>query len=404
MIAQKKPKPLLVATETLLIGLLLLYSLGMKQALPQAVDTMVNLLSYVTFIPLIFWRWKALAYTLTRDPFPVILVSIATLSFLWSANPSATLIELRPLFRAMFLGAYMAARYSSKDQMKIFAWAIGAIAILSIPSAIQGNIEWGNILYFKNLFSCLMGLGTLLFMLISISDKRNRLISIIMLVISFSFLILSQGKTSLSALLISLCIFPLYQLVKQNYKIRVAIFLAILMIAGSSIILIFNNIEFIVVDTLGKNLEFNGRVPIWTLMFDKIWEHPILGYGYVGFWSSENALYVVDNSWASSDREVRFNAHSGYIDLLLQLGFAGLFMYILHIFTILKRVIHLFILDRSIEYLWMLLYLVFVLLVNFSDSFGAVSSSGLWTMSVAIAFSSSLEASKIKVRRFTDKG
>jgi exopolysaccharide production protein ExoQ len=396
MIVQKKTKPLLVATETLVIGLLLLYSLGMKQALPPAVDTMVNLLSYVTFIPLIFWRWKAIVYILTRDPFPVILVSIATLSFLWSANPSATLIEIRPLFRAMFLGAYMAVRYSTKDQMKIFAWAIGVIAILSIPSAIQGNIEWGNILYFKNLFSCLMGFGTLAFLLISVSDQRNRLITLTMLVVSFLFLILSQGKTSLSALLITLCIIPLYQIVKQNYKIRIAIFLLALLIAGSSVILLFSNLEFIVVDTLGKNLEFNGRVPIWTLMFDKIWEHPVLGYGYVGFWSSENGLYVVDNSWASSDRDVRFNAHNGYIDLLLQLGFAGLFMHLLHVFTILKRVIHLFILDRSIEYLWMLLYLVFFVLVNFSDSFGAVSSSGLWTMSIAIAFSSSLQVAKVK--------
>jgi exopolysaccharide production protein ExoQ len=403
MIAQKKVKPLL-AVETLLITLLLLYSLGMKQALSQSADTMVNLLSYVTFIPLILWRWKAIIHTLIRDPFPTILVTIATLSFLWSANPSATLIEIRPLFRAMFLGAYMAARYSTKDQMKLFAWAIGIIAVLSIPSAIQGNIEWGNILYFKNLFSCLMGLGTLLFALISISDRRNRLITLIMLVVSFLFLILSQGKTSLSALLVSLCIIPLYQIVKQNYKIRIAIFLTALLVAGSSVILIFNNLEFIVVDTLGKNLEFNGRVPIWTLMFDKIWEHPVLGYGYVGFWSSDNAFYVVDNSWASSDREVRFNAHSGYIDLLLQLGFAGLFMYLLHILTILKRVIQLFVLNKSIEYLWMLLYLVFVLLVNVSDSFGAVSSSGLWTMSVAIAFSSSIEASKMRIRRFTDKG
>jgi exopolysaccharide production protein ExoQ len=157
------------------------------------------------------------------------------------------------------------------------------------------------------------------------------------------------------------------------------------------------------VDTLGKNLEFNGRVPIWTLMFDKIWEHPVLGYGYVGFWSSDNAFYVVDNSWASSDREVRFNAHCGYIDLLLQLGFAGLFMYLLHVFTILKRVIQLFIIDRSIEHLWMLLYLVFLFLVNFSDSFGAVSSSGLWTMSVVIGFSSSLEASKMRISTFNGK-
>jgi O-antigen ligase len=82
-------------------------------------------------------------------------------------------------------------------------------------------------------------------------------------------------------------------------------------------------------------MEFNGRLPIWTLMVDKVSERPWFGYGYAGFWTSDEAMVILTNTWAASTASegIRFNAHNGYLDMVLQLGFSGLLLYLLSFLT-----------------------------------------------------------------------
>jgi len=61
-----------------------------------------------------------------------------------------------------------------------------------------------------------------------------------------------------------------------------------------------------------------GRIPIWMQVIGDIREKPLLGYGYGGFWTSKRVLYFsYIHNWAFS------NAHSIYLESLLNLGFIG---------------------------------------------------------------------------------
>jgi O-antigen ligase len=140
-------------------------------------------------------------------------------------------------------------------------------------------------------------------------------------------------------------------------------------------------------------------------MFDKILERPWFGYGMSGFWSSDEALYVLYNSWAHDAREkgVRFNAHSGYIELCLSLGFLGFSLYTLHFLSVFIRTVNLWISTKSMEILWILQTLVVLFLLNFADSISVLGTGTLWSLYVSIAISTAVQQIRIRKERHLRK-
>lgn len=162
------------------------------------------------------------------------------------------------------------------------------------------------------------------------------------------------------------------------------------------------NIEYIVVDLLGKDLAFDGRVPLWNLAIEKGLEQPWLGYGYEGFWSSPNVSdYVIYNSWAVlnegfRNHSVQFHSHNGFIDLFLELGFIGVFIFLLNIFFSIKRIITLLISTRGVEFYWMLQFLGIFWIANLAEGGLVLSSRDMfWIIYVSIVISSAVEQTRI---------
>jgi O-antigen ligase len=257
---------------------------------------------------------------------------------------------------------------------------------------------WRGIFDVKNRFASIMMLASGLFLVLALNSPRKRGLFWSLFGLAAVLLFLSKGKTAYSVFLISLCLLPLHKFVKQQYKLRVFLLLSALLVGGTAIVLILSNLEFIVVDTLGKNMEFNGRLPIWTLIFDKILERPWLGYGISGFWTSDESLYVLYNSWAelSIESGVRFNAHSGYIELCIALGFLGFSLYTLHFLTVFIRTVNLWISTKSMEILWILQTLVVLFLLNFADSISILGTGTLWSLYVSMAISTAVQQSRIR--------
>src|SRR5262249_48049653 len=78
--------------------------------------------------------------------------------------------------------------------------------------------------------------------------------------------------------------------------------------------------EDLFLDLLGKDSTLSGRTLIWPYVLDRIAEKPILGWGFYAFWSPLNPLAVQLNDmlrWSVPQ------AHSGILELLLQIGFVG---------------------------------------------------------------------------------
>ena len=397
--------------EPWIVGLLLLYFFGL--AVPGLIDKAMKAGSYPILLLLIIGRWKRVAYFATRDLPLLILVGMAMISVFWSANPEVTSIETKAILRASLFGVYLAARFSIKEQMQLLTWVLGVGTVLSLLVALAmpsygihatGDVgmigAWKGVFSFKNLFASIMTIAAPLFLTTALNSRRKRWLSWILFGLAVVLLFLSKGKTAYSVFLISLCLLPLHKFVKQQYKLRVVLILTAFLLGGSAIVLILSNLEFIVVDTLGKNMEFNGRIPIWTLILDKVLERPWLGYGMSGFWTSDEALYVLYNSWGniSIEKGVRFNAHSGYLDLCLSLGFLGFSLYLLNTIIIFTRTINLWMSTKSIEYFWIIQTLVVLFLLNFSDSISILGTGSMWIMHVSITISTAVQQTRIRKR------
>lgn len=392
--------------ELWLIGLLALYLFGLN--VPPTLVKVMQVASYGIITLVIIRRWKRFIYVATRDIYLLLLVGMVMASVFWSASPEVTSNETKALLRTTLLGVCLATRFSIKEQMQLLAWVLGIGIVLSFVFALgmpsygihtDGEMvgAWKGIFTFKNLFASIMTIAAILFLMIALNSLKKRWLSWMLFTLAVLLLVLSQGKTAYSVLFISLCLLPLHKFVKQQYKLRLVLIITAFLLSGSLIVLILNNIEFIVVDTLGKDMSGSGRMPIWNLALEKALERPWIGYGFSGFWTSDEALYVLHNSWAELSLEsgTRFNAHNGYLDLFLALGSIGVFVYLLGFMNLFVRTLNLWITTKRVEYFWVIQSLVAIFLLNFSDSLGLVSTNTLWSLYVSFSLSTAVKQTRL---------
>ena len=66
-------------------------------------------------------------------------------------------------------------------------------------------------------------------------------------------------------------------------------------------------------DVVGRDTTLTGRSEIWQSLLPVAMQHPFGGYGFGGFWTPESRQYFHIGE-----------AHNGYLDVLLEIGFIGL--------------------------------------------------------------------------------
>jgi O-antigen ligase len=384
----------------------------MGVALPSPLPKLMNVLTYPIIAILVILHWKRLSWVATKDISLLLLVGTAFASVFWSVDLRATLAASRGLLRTFLFGAYLTTRYSLKEQMKILAWVFGIGAILSlavalaIPSyAITRGGAWQSIFTHKNVLGYAMTIGAILFLLTAIKERRPNWLAWSGFGLTVVLSVLARSSTALVSLLVLLSLMPVYKLVRQHYKLRVILLSMTCILAGSAAIFIFGNLETILVDILGEGLTWNGRIPIWGLIVEKTWERPWLGYGYNAFWKSDAGVYVILNTWAPNDIAIEgqgFNAHSGYFELLPQLGFLGISLYAISLVTVFVRVFILLLSTKKIEFFWLLQFLVFMCVANIGDMFVNIfsSSSSYTAIYVSICLSTAIEWRRISKKHY----
>ncbi|MEH1811681.1 MAG: O-antigen ligase family protein [Nostoc sp.] len=393
-------------TEKILTILLLLIAVGALTIHPaqevsmstlggDKLDTLFNIVSYLILFYFLILYWKGFLYVITRSPLQFLLLAIVIFSLLWSEDLSSSLTYLRGLIRIYFLAIYLAMRYSLREQMRLIAWALGVAASLSIifsafvPGYIHESSEllgmWSGIYGHKNELGYMMAWSAGVFLHLALSGHRYRWLMWTLCGISICLIILSRSTTSLTILLTMILLLPFYRsLKKTNYKLQVIMITSTLIFLMISSILLLNNAET-VVGTSGKDLTFNGRSDLWDLVISKILERPWLGYGFSGFWTSNAASKLrATYDWAS-------NAHNGFLELLLELGFLGFLTFaagFARFFAMaLTRIISI---AKKPEDYWPMQMLIIIVIVNFSEA-RLLTPSWNWLMYVTTSLSLTVE-------------
>jgi exopolysaccharide production protein ExoQ len=68
----------------------------------------------------------------------------------------------------------------------------------------------------------------------------------------------------------------------------------------------------------GKDTTFTGRDVIWRFVWEQWCTRPLLGFGYSGFWTSQDDRVHQALSWNPG------SAHNGFLEVLVTLGLPGL--------------------------------------------------------------------------------
>jgi exopolysaccharide production protein ExoQ len=142
-----------------------------------------------------------------------------------------------------------------------------------------------------------------------------------------------------------------------------------------------------VLELLGRNPTLTGRTEVWKAILPFA-QDPILGSGYESFWLGDRLLKIGDMIDSPGINE----AHNGYLEIYLNLGWVGLILLGLVIATGLSKVIRGVHSDRDSGHL-LLAYFLLALIYNFTEAaFKMMSPVWIFFLLAIMAVSNSAAA------------
>ena len=184
---------------------------------------------------------------------------------------------------------------------------------------------YGGVTVFKNLLgmTCLVcALGSLWCFIAAYRDRtgtdriRHLLPHVTVVAMAIWLLLTADSMTSLSCFLIAGSVMVITSISRLARKPRtvhllvaavVGVCLSALFLPGSGL-----------VESLGRDATLTGRTAIWSAVLAQV-RNPILGTGFESFWTGDRLLRV----WAAINEKGVQEAHNGYIEVYLNLGWIG---------------------------------------------------------------------------------
>jgi exopolysaccharide production protein ExoQ len=305
-----------------------------------------------------------------------ILLALAMVSALWSPVPAFTFRRSLVLIASTSFGVYVGTRYTMREILHILCitGAIAAVAsclvIVFLPDyGVATGVNagaWQGIFGQKNPFGRFMSLEALVFVLAALEDKTWRWWYVLGALLCSGLLVMAHDMTAYLMLPILVALVPVFQYVRRHSFARLA---AVLTLVGATLAgfvsLIVLSPEKIL-EALGKDATLSGRTDIWSMVWQKILNNPVLGHGYSAFWLGWNGKDSSD-IWMALQWPVP-HSHNGFLDLLADLGFVGLLLFLAGYAVCFQRALHCARASKTLLGLFPVLYFSFMIVFNFSES------------------------------------
>jgi len=269
---------------------------------------------------------------------PVLFLAMAATSSLWSRDPSGTFTQ--SVYQCILLFTLVLAVSISANPERVlkaillmFALvvAVNVVFALSLPA---GPIGHQGIYSHKNTLGAVASLACLFALFSSPSPRLLwKVVSLFTLAGGVFLVVVSDSKTSLGLLflapLFAVAVYTLSRTLRCGPAFALLLVCMLLFFGYHTSSALFDfDFEDFLYATVGDP-TFTGRTGIWDFASDHIAEAPIAGHGYRAFWS----LGLASPKHAS---EIEFNrtigsAHSGYYDVLIDLGIIGLGLMIAYV-------------------------------------------------------------------------
>lgn len=333
-----------------------------------------------------------------------LLAIFVVCSTFWSQDATTTARRSIPFALATLFGLYFASRFHIQRQLRILTATMVILALASamlalfVPSigleASSGHFgNWQGVFTQKNACGRAMVFATAAFLSLRgrVSLARLGCFALFLLVLVMSG---SRGAWMIEAILLAS-----YGLLRACERVKPSgrmLLLAGSVSAASGAALIGWAYFPWIAGILGRDATLTGRTAIWQQVWIAILKHPVLGYGFAAFWQgmrgeSYNVILAL--------RFVIFHAHNGFLEIWLELGAAGLFLFSLSYLRAWKKLWPILRSENLANAYWMIFVLILVAVYDLDENTLLTFNGLFWILYVSAVANIEIMAFERSLRR-----
>jgi exopolysaccharide production protein ExoQ len=311
------------------------------------------------------------------NPFLLLFVVLALCSVIWSIAPDVTIrrcirvVAMLFVALALMLGGWHPRRFQEVVRPAITAILFGSIifGLASPELAIHWDKSpelrgaWHGLANHKNSFGALSCIGVILWANAFFAREVGRLWAIVGTAIAVTCLVLSRSTTSMVTATFAVILLAMIQSMPRGLKpympYLIVLFVGALTLYSLVSLRLMPGADLLlkpIAHLAGKDVSFTGRTEIWNVIYEHISYHPLLGTGYAAYWVGP---IVGSHSYTMLERVMFYpgSAHNGYLDVVNDLGFAGLLVLIGYLIVYVRQCIQLSRFDHGQGALFLALFL-----------------------------------------------
>lgn len=295
------------------------------------------LLIYAIAFLLLMRRPNAMMDTIKDNPLLIVLFAFPVVSIIWSVDHSVTFRRAVALVMTGIYCVYLARRLSPDDfirRLLLVLFVGGAASLIftvvdpahAIEHGVINNGSWKGVYGHKAILGRIAAVAVTVAVYVRPRFMWERAMRWSTIVIFVFLAIQSQSRASW-LLMGGGVAFMMLLAVMRNKRFSAGIKMTIATGLGLAALLIAVTMFSQILAAFGRDDTFSGRTSLWEgAVAVAEAHHPILGAGYRAFWTVAGSDGVRDyvQHWARLPN----HGHNGYLDLWLELGYAGVALFI----------------------------------------------------------------------------
>lgn len=313
-----------------------------------------------------------------QDKFFSLSLGIILVSAFWSEVPFITLRTAVNLLILVLFAVNIGAKYRAAALFSVIKIG-GTIAILLnifyeifYPVGFDSNVPkegWKGAMGHPNAFGMYASLHLALWYMELFQNSKpiRKVVAILGITVSAISVYYSNSSTAMSTSIVLILFISTMKFVK-SIPLKTFLISANFLVISCILFVVYLANTFLVfaLNLMGRDLTFTGRTNFWPIIIQKILDKPFLGYGYSGFWQTVDGSPPVI---VPGGNFIPMSAHSGYLDLALQIGIIGFILVMASVLLNFSRNIKFVLIDRAgFENLYPSVIILFFLISNLAAS------------------------------------
>jgi len=322
-------------------------------------------------------------------------LALAGASILWAFKPESSFVRFAQqvmIVTSVVLPALLADRRA--DMMRALFLCFAFASVLNVFFVLAGdpllvrygatmvNIGYPGYFLGKNYLGECATLAVLLSVHEMLYPGLRRALGIIVIAVALFLVFVADSKAALGLAIVTPFLAGLTLIAAKKMRLSPAIILLSIPLCYALLSSVSNfNVNRLSYMLYGDS-TLTGRTLIWDFATSEIARRPFFGWGYQSFWLvGPDAPSLVD---APGWIKMMPNAHNGYYDTTLEMGYVGYYLLIIFILATLHaigRVAH-----RDAARAWLLLSLaLYIICFNYLESLWMRGFEFLWVVFLIVA-------------------